>query len=57
MLSAYTDPGCDAESHRHEVVGALMAWEMGCRWPQPQVMDCGCRLWVGREAERKAMAG
>ncbi len=44
-----TDPGCEAESHGLEVIGASMALEQGYRWTGPTLMDCGCMLdvvWV-----------
>jgi hypothetical protein len=48
---AFTDPGCDAGSHSMEVMAAAMAWDQVDRFPLPQVMDCGCLLWLGEEAE------
>ena len=42
-----TDPGCEDDLHRLEVMGAMLALDVRGPWSGPTLMDCGCYLTVG----------
>ncbi len=44
MDTIWTDPGCDAATHRLEVMGAALMWDHDCKFPLPSLMECGC--WI-----------
>lgn len=50
-VAIHTDPGCDHPLHREEVYGAMMALQIGARWWDETLMDCGCILSLVRLSE------
>lgn len=47
MPTVRAEPGCGDARHGPESEAWARGWSIGIRFSQPQVMACGCRLWVG----------
>lgn len=54
---AFTDPGCELPTHTRGVMDASLAWSGGRRPAQPQLLLCGCQLWLAEKAESLAGLG
>jgi hypothetical protein len=48
----FSDPGCD-EHGSAETWGLVARYVGGERFAQPVLLSCGCRYWVGAEAEEQ----